>query len=70
MRTGWRVTFIHNGHQHIYLVGIKDQEAAKAKAVGDRSGISRVRAEEVDDIEKFGLLEGQIMEGHGSPSEK
>jgi hypothetical protein len=70
VRKGWRVKFIHNDHLHIFLVGIEDQEAAKAMAVGDRSGVSRIRLEEIDDVEKFGLLEGQMMEGHGSPSSK
>ena len=36
-------------------------------AVGDRRGVSRITMEEIDDVERFGLLKGQIMEGHGSP---
>ena len=36
-------------------------------AIGDRTGVSRITMEEIDDVEKFGLLEGQMMEGHGSP---
>ena len=67
MLKGWRVKFIHNDHLHIFLVGIEDKDAAKSVAVDDRTGVSRIKMEEIDDIEKFGLLEGQMMEGHGSP---
>ena len=68
MLKGWRVKFIHGDHLHIFLVGIEDKEAAKSVAIGDRAGVSRIAMEEIDDVEKFGLLEGQIMEGHGSPA--
>ena len=67
MLKGWRVKFIHGDHLHIFLVGISDKDAAKSVAVGDRTGVSRITMEEIDDVEKFGLLEGQMMEGHGSP---
>ncbi len=67
MLKGWRVKFIHGDHLHIFLVGIEDKEAAKSVAVGDRRGVSRITMEEIDDVERFGLLKGQIMEGHGSP---
>ena len=67
MLKGWRVKFIHHDHLHIFLVAIEDKEAAKAVAVADRTGVSRIKMEEIDDVEKFGLLEGQVMEGHRSP---
>jgi hypothetical protein len=40
MSLGWRVTFIHTDHQHIVLVGIEDKDAARAAAIGDRTGVS------------------------------
>jgi len=57
MRLGWRVTFIHRDHQHIVLVGIEDKDAARAAAIGDRTGVSRVAMEEID-RERLGWVEG------------
>ena len=59
---GWRVTFVHGDHLHVMLVGIENEDEAKAAAIGDRTSTSDLIMEEIDDISRFDLAEGELKD--------
>ena len=62
MSKGWRVTFVHGDHLHVMLVGIENEDEAKVAAIGDRTAVSDVIMEEIDDISRFDLVEGEVRD--------